>query len=290
MEERKTALTDSLVKAASWTHNTLVNKLEYSPLQLVTIKAVTLPGLTMGNTATESMTDCEAVQRTMENLNKVVTEFRDGDIKQKLKECQDQRIQAYQHLDNYLEGDEVWYQPQNANSWLGLAILLCYGGQTVWLLENGEIKKVAACKVKPYKLIDRNMVDDCNCDKTKKKVMLEDGLVDRDKLITPEEEEKKEAIKSTDVASAAMGKNFLKIENSEAFTPFSIYTVEVLVSVHGTQEVKYAKVAKINNLMDYDVFEEVADEGQEVLGSRWVVIAKEKHDGQKQQTKARLVV
>ena len=31
------------------------------------------------------------------------------------------------------------------------------------------------------------------------------------------------------------------------------------------------------------------DEGQETLGSRWVVTAKEKHDGQKQKTKARLV-
>ena len=41
--------------------------------------------------------------------------------------------------------------------------------------------------------------------------------------------------------------------------------------------------------MDYDVFEEVKDEGQETIGSRWVVTEKEKHDGQELQTKARLV-
>ena len=76
MEEKKTALTDLLVKAAAWTHNTSINKLGYSPLQLVTGKAVNLPGLTTGNPATKSMTDSEAVQRTMENLNKVVSEFR----------------------------------------------------------------------------------------------------------------------------------------------------------------------------------------------------------------------
>ena len=74
MEEKKIALTDSLVKAAAWTHNTSVNKLGYSPLQLVTGKSVTLPGLTTGNAGTESMTDCEAVQRTMENLNITVSE------------------------------------------------------------------------------------------------------------------------------------------------------------------------------------------------------------------------
>ena len=57
-------------------HNTSVNKLGRSPLQLVTGKSVTLPGLTRGNEATESMTDCETVQRTIENLAKTISEFR----------------------------------------------------------------------------------------------------------------------------------------------------------------------------------------------------------------------
>ena len=39
-EEHKTPLTDSLVKAAAWTHNTSINKLGHSPLQLVTEQAV----------------------------------------------------------------------------------------------------------------------------------------------------------------------------------------------------------------------------------------------------------
>ena len=49
MTEKKTALSDSLVKAAAWTHNTSINKLGYTPLQVVTGKSVTLPGLTTGN-------------------------------------------------------------------------------------------------------------------------------------------------------------------------------------------------------------------------------------------------
>ena len=61
IEENKTPITDSLVKAASWTYNTSVNKLGYSPLQLMTGKVVTLPGVTTGNEATESMTDLEVV-------------------------------------------------------------------------------------------------------------------------------------------------------------------------------------------------------------------------------------
>ena len=75
MHEYKTPLTDSLVKAAAWTHNTLVNKLGYSPLQLLTGQAVLISGLTTGNEATESMTDSEAVRRTMENLMRITAEF-----------------------------------------------------------------------------------------------------------------------------------------------------------------------------------------------------------------------
>ena len=39
----------------------------------------------------------------------------------------------------------------------------------------------------------------------------------------------------------------------------------------------------------YGVFEEVEDEGQETVGSRWVITRKEKADGQKQKVKGRLV-
>ena len=65
--------------------------------------------------------------------------------------------------------------------------------------------------------------------------------------------------------------------------------MELPVSEHGRPEVKEAKIAEVNNLLDYDVFEEVEDRGQETIGSRWVVTAKEKHDGQKQETRERLV-
>ena len=54
-------------------------------------------------------------------------------------------------------------------------------------------------------------------------------------------------------------------------------------------KVKAAKMNEIRNLKDYDTFEEVRDEGQERIGSQWVVTEKEKHDGQKQACKARLV-
>ena len=47
-----------------------------------------IPGLTTGNEATESMTDSEAVRRTMENLMQITKEFHDSDMREKLKDCQ----------------------------------------------------------------------------------------------------------------------------------------------------------------------------------------------------------
>ena len=115
---------------------------------------MTLPGLTTGIEATEGLTDSEAVQRTMELLAQTTHEFREADMRKKLKECQVLRTQAYQHMRDYIEGDKFWYQPLNGNSGLGPASVLCQRGQSVWIHTNGDIKKVAACKTKPYELLD----------------------------------------------------------------------------------------------------------------------------------------
>ena len=73
------------------------------------------------------------------------------------------------------------------------------------------------------------------------------------------------------------------------FLENSIYVVEVRVREHGKAEVIEAKEKEIENLKTYETFEEVDDEGQETIGSRWIVTEKEKHDGQKQNYKAILV-
>ena len=55
------------------------------PLTLVKGKAVNIPGLTMRNEGSESATDAESVRRIMETIQKVTTEFREAEMKTKLK-------------------------------------------------------------------------------------------------------------------------------------------------------------------------------------------------------------
>ena len=81
-----------------------------------------------------------------------------------------------------------------------------------------------------------------------------------------------------DATSDNIGTNFLKVINSVSFSDLAIYTVELPVSEHGRPEVKEAKTTEVNNLLDYDVFEEVKDESQHTIQSRWVVTYKEKHE------------
>ena len=81
----------------------------------------------------------------------------------------------------------------------------------------------------------------------------------------------------------------MKLENNERFDDILIYIVELPVREHKTPEVIEAKQKEIENLEKYEVFEEVKYEGQETVGSRWVITKKEKADGQKKNVKGRLV-
>ena len=58
------------MKFAAYTPHTSMKKLGYSPLKLVTRKAAFIPSFTMVKVATESMSDSEAIKRTIEMLQK----------------------------------------------------------------------------------------------------------------------------------------------------------------------------------------------------------------------------
>ena len=99
-------------------------------------------------------------------------------------------------------------------------------------------------------------------------VMLEDGLSDGEDVLDQEEETRQYTMKMIDAEKDNVGAHYLKIINHTSFSDYSIYIVELPVSKHGTPEVREAKMTEVNNLLDYDVFEEDKNEGQETIGSR----------------------
>ena len=73
-----------------------------------------------------------------------------------MKECQGIRVRVYQHQDEYVSGDKVWFQYKDGLAWHGPGEVIYQKGNAVFIHSNGDVKKVAACKVKPYELKERN--------------------------------------------------------------------------------------------------------------------------------------
>ena len=76
MEEDKKLKLQTAVNMASWTHNTNVNVLGYSPLQLVIGKCIVIPGLNHGNVVMESEYDDEAMRKILEGHYGMMKVFR----------------------------------------------------------------------------------------------------------------------------------------------------------------------------------------------------------------------
>ena len=65
--------------------------------------------------------------------------------------------------------------------------------------------------------------------------------------------------------------------------------VEIPVKEHGRAECVEAKKTEMNNLINFDTFEEVTDIGQPMIQSRWILTEKQAHNGQKKKVKGRIV-
>merc|ERR1712240_115741 len=269
MEEKKIGLTDVLVKTTAWTHNTNINRAGYTPLTLATGKAVTIPGLTMGNEGSESLTDAEAVNRIMETIHKVTKEFREAETKTKLKDCQGIKVRSYQHQGNYNAGDKVWYQYKDGNAWYGPAEVIYHKGNTIFIHGNGDVKKVAACKVKPYDLkeggdkprdegekspetIEKEINDETdaetenneNNDETDTETE-NDEQEERDKN---EEETENEDEARNDLQNDVIGAKYLQVEKNVYFIDYEIFSLEVPVKEHGKPEMIEPKNTERENL------------------------------------------
>ena len=98
MDEDKKVSLEEAVDMASWTHNTNVNVLGFQPLQLVTGKSVMIPGLTMGDMATDSLYDDEMIRNIMERHYTIMKEFRELKFSKKLRRASKTRRKEYEDI------------------------------------------------------------------------------------------------------------------------------------------------------------------------------------------------
>ena len=149
MESDKKISLEQAVDMASWTHNTNVNRLGFDPMTLVTGKAVVFPGVTGGDLVSESLYDSEAVKRLIERHVLIMKRFREADYEDKLEKAVIVQNRVFNNI-RYREGDLVYYQEENRKSWKGPVKVLAHKGRSVFVIANGNIRKVADCRVQPY--------------------------------------------------------------------------------------------------------------------------------------------
>ena len=129
-----------------WTHNTHVNVLGFTPLQLVTGKSVVMPGLVNGDVATDFLYDDEQVRKIMERHYEMMKEFREQEFTRKLKRTKNTRSKGYEDI-LIKEGDLVYYQHQDRKAWMGLVKVFTLIGKDVFIFANGNVRKVPRCNV-----------------------------------------------------------------------------------------------------------------------------------------------
>ena len=98
----------------------------------------------------------------------------------------------------------------NGNAWLGPAAVVCQRGQCVYLHTHGDLKKIAACRVKLFELLDRDE------ESASKEVILEDRLEDMENLYT-------------NLKDDVIGASYLKSAHSVSVSELCSYTIELPV-------------------------------------------------------------
>ena len=84
---------------------------------------------------------------------------------------------------------------------------------------------------------------------------------------------------------------YIKQLGQEEINPLieNVMVVEIPTKQHGRPECVAAKEAELQNLLNFETFEEVEDIGQQTIQSRWILTEKQEHDGQKTKVKGRIV-
>merc|ERR1712173_4995 len=78
-------------------------------------------------------------------------EFREIEYSTKLKKAAVQQNRQFNEI-KYQEDDWVFFQEKDGKAWKGPVRVHVHRGRDVFVFANGNIKKIADCKVQPYRV------------------------------------------------------------------------------------------------------------------------------------------
>ena len=164
---------DEALEHGLWARNMEIGRHGLSPYQVVFGKSPVLPGIMEGTPMTDSLiTQADAVRLHFRRQESARQELRKYDSSRRLKDALKARIQPYYDA-KYQEGDLIIYQDGN-DQWTGPAEVKTMDSKTLFVIHNGQLKKVASCRARPW--IEDSEVESGNSDD--EEVLVETSLTD----------------------------------------------------------------------------------------------------------------
>ena len=149
MEEDKDLSLSDAIKHAVWAKNIEIGRHGMSPFQIIYGKSPTLPGVSDGTVMSDSViTDAEIIRKHFQRQERARLEIRKADASRRLKEALKARVMPYND-ETYEVGDKIIFEDKDGQ-WRGPAIVQAMESKTIFALHNGNLKKIAACKSRPW--------------------------------------------------------------------------------------------------------------------------------------------
>ena len=203
----------------------------------------------------------------MEKHFEIAMEFREIEFGSKIDRVINARMKGFENM-VIQKDDMVFY---NEKAWLGPAKVMDVDKNWVFIAGNGDIKKVPKCNVKLNMKasddgndVEENVEkDNSTKNKERNEVTFDEGIMTHSKKRMKESED-------ASINEDAIATYWMTVEQGENFDNYVVYTVEIPTKEQNTPEVNEAKHKEIENLVRFDVFEEVEDCSQELIGGHYV--------------------
>ena len=192
-----------------------------------------------------------------------------------MKKAAEQQNKKFNEI-KYEENDWVFYQEKDKKAWHGPVRVHAHRDRDVFVFTNGDLKKIADCRIQPYRIQSQIDTSDKGYSATETGIGeinsederdLSDPKPSTERIEGPKTISRSKSEKENEARKDVIRAFWITKQNSKCFDPFTIYVVEVPSKDHNTPEVIDAKEKEIKNLKDFDTFEEIEDEGQKKVGS-----------------------
>ena len=149
MEEDPDLKLEDALAHAIWAKNMEIGRHGLSPYQIVYGKSPFLPGISEGTPVSDGVvSDADVIRKHFERQELARSTIRRLDSSRRIKDALKARVQDY-HDQDYETGDRIIFEDENGQ-WKGPAVVQGKESKTLWIVQNGNMRKVAICKARHW--------------------------------------------------------------------------------------------------------------------------------------------